>query len=176
MLLIFIANINGHYNRKYISKVLNECVRKPKKIWVDQCGEFCNRSMKLWLHKNSNEMYSIHNDGKSVTIEKFIKILKTKIYKHMTVVSKSVYIDRLNEIVDIYNNAYYRTIKMKPAGVIVDTYINYVYEHKKTDPKFKVGNHVRVLKYFCKGLYLKLVWWSLYSQESKKFCTMDICC
>lgn len=137
-------------------KVLDECVHKPKKVWVDQGSEFCNRSMKSWLHENSNEMHSIHNDGKSGTIEKFIKTLKTKIYKHMTVLSKSVYIDRLNEIVDNYNNAYYRTIKMKPADVIVDTYINCGDEHKKTDPKFKVGNHVRVLKYFLQRAILQI--------------------
>lgn len=74
----------------------------------------------------------------------------------MTVVSKSVYIDRLNEIVDKYNNAYYRTIKMKPADVIVDTYINCGDQHKKTDPKFKVGNHVRVLKYFLQRAILQI--------------------
>ena len=49
--------------------------------------------MKLWLEKNSIEMYSTHNEGKSVIAEKFIRTLKNKIYKYMTSVSKNVLIN-----------------------------------------------------------------------------------
>ena len=59
-------------------------------------------------------MYSIHNKGKSVVAERFIRTLKTKIYKYMTSISKNVYIDKLDDIVNEYNNTYHRTIKMKP--------------------------------------------------------------
>ena len=62
-------------------------------------------------------MYSIHNEGKSVVAERFIRTLKTKIYKYMTSVSKNVYIDKADDIVDEYNNTYHRTIKMKPDDV-----------------------------------------------------------
>ena len=62
-------------------------------------------------------MYSIHNEGKSVIAEKFIRTLKAKIYKYMTSVSKNVYIDKLDDIVSEYNNSYHRTIKMKPVDV-----------------------------------------------------------
>ena len=62
-------------------------------------------------------MYSIHNEGKSVAAERFIRTLKTKIYKHMTSVSKNLYIDKLDDIVGEYNNTYHRTIKMKPINV-----------------------------------------------------------
>ena len=62
-------------------------------------------------------MYSIHNEGKSVVAERFIRTLKTKIYKYMTSVSKNVYIDKLDDIVDECNNTYHRTIKMKPVDV-----------------------------------------------------------
>ena len=55
-------------------------------------------------------MYSIHNEGKSVVIERFIRTLKTKIYRHMTSISKNVYIDILNDIVNEYNNIHHRTI------------------------------------------------------------------
>ena len=55
-------------------------------------------------------MYSIHNEGKSVVAERFIRTLKTKIYKYMTSVSKNVYINKLDDIVDEYNNTYYRKI------------------------------------------------------------------
>ena len=69
----------------------------------------------------------------------------------MTFVSKNVYIDKLDDIVGEYNNTYHRTIKMKPADVKDNTYINF---KKEVNPKFKVGDHVRISKYkniFAKG-------------------------
>ena len=62
-------------------------------------------------------MYSTNNEGKSVVAERFIRTLKSKIYKHMTSISKNVYIDKLDDIVSKYNNTYYTTIKMKPIDV-----------------------------------------------------------
>ena len=59
-------------------------------------------------------MYLIHNEGKPVVAERFIRTLKTKIYKYMISVSKNVYIDKLDDTVSEYNNTYHRTIKMKP--------------------------------------------------------------
>ena len=74
--------------------------------------------MKLWLEKNIIEMYSTHNEGKSVIAEKFIRTLKNKIYKYMTSVSKNVYIDKLDDIVNKYNNTYHSTIKMKSVDTV----------------------------------------------------------
>ena len=65
-------------------------------------------------------MYSIH-EGKSVVAERFIRTLKTKIYKYMTSISKNVYIDKLDDILNEYNNTYNRTIKMKPVDVKYNT-------------------------------------------------------
>ena len=78
--------------------------RKPNKIWVDKGSEFYNNSFKKWLKDNDIEMYSIHNEGKSVVAERFIRTLKNKIYKYMTSISKNVYIDKLDDIVNEYNN------------------------------------------------------------------------
>ena len=64
-------------------------------------------------------MYSTNNEGKSVVAERFIRTLKSKIYKHMTSISKNVYIDTLDDIVNEYNNAYHTAIKMKPIDVKV---------------------------------------------------------
>ena len=100
-------------------KILKESDRKPSKIWVDKRSEFYNNSFKKWLKDNDIEMYSIHNEGKSVVAERFIRTLKTKIYKYMTSISKNVYIDKLNDIVNEYNNTYHRIIKMKPVDVKV---------------------------------------------------------
>ena len=88
-------------------------------------------------------MYSIHKEGKSVVAER----LKTKIYKYMTSISKNVYINRLDVIVNEYNNAYNRTIKMKPVDVKDSTYIDFKKEVNYKDPKFKVGDHVTISKY-----------------------------
>ena len=62
--------------------------------------------MNSWLEKNSTEMWSTHNEGKSVIAERFIKTLKNKIYKYTTSVSKNVYTDKLEDIVNKYNDAY----------------------------------------------------------------------
>ena len=70
------------------------------------------KSMKSWL-KNGIEMDSTHNEGKSVVVERPIRTSNRKIYKYITSVSKNVYIDKLDDIVNKYNNIYYGTIKMK---------------------------------------------------------------
>ena len=69
-------------------------------------------------------MYSSHNEGKSVVTERFIRTLKPKIYKYMTAISKNVYINKLDDIVNKYNNTYHTTIKMKPVDVKGNTYID----------------------------------------------------
>ena len=72
---------------------------------------------KKWLKDNDTEMYSIHNDGKSFVAERLIRTLKAKIYKYLTSTSKNVYIDKLDDMVNEYNNTYQWTIKMKPVDV-----------------------------------------------------------
>ena len=99
-------------------------------------------------------MYSIHNEGKSVVVERFIRTLKTKIYKYMTLISKNMCIDKLDDIVNEYNNTYHRTIKMKTVDVKDNTYMDFKKEINDKDPKFEVVDHVRISKYkniFAKG-------------------------
>ena len=74
--------------------------RKPNKIWVDQGSEFYNKIFKRFLKINNIEMNSTYNEVKSIVAERFIKTLKNKIFKHMTVVSKNVYFDVLGNIVN----------------------------------------------------------------------------
>ena len=74
--------------------------------------------MKSWLEKYDIEMYSTHNEGKSAIAERFIRNLKDKIYKYLMIsISKNVYIDKLDDIVNKCNNTYHRTIKVKPVHV-----------------------------------------------------------
>ena len=75
-------------------KILTDLDRKPNKIWVDKGIEFYNNHFSKWLKDNGIEMHLIHHEGKSVVAERFIRTLKTKIYKYMSSVSKNVYIDR----------------------------------------------------------------------------------
>ena len=149
----FISIVNA------LQKLLDKLGRKPNKIWVDKGDEFYNNSFKKQLKDNDTEMYSIHKEGKSVVVERFIRKLKNKIYKYMTSASKNVYINKLDDIVDEYNNTYHRTIKIKPADVKHNTYIDFEKEVNNKDPKFKIGDHVRICKYksiFAKG-YTPLV-------------------
>ena len=72
----------------------------------------------------------------------------------MTAISKNVYIEVLDDIVNKYNNTVHKTIKMKPIDVTDDSFAEYNEESNKKDPKFKVGDHVRISKYkniFAKG-------------------------
>ena len=99
-------------------------------------------------------MYSTYNEGKSVVAERFIRTLKNKIFKHMTAISKNVYFDVLDDIVNKYNNTVHRTIKMKPIDVTSDSYTEYNEDSNKKNAKFKIGDHVRISKYkniFAKG-------------------------
>ena len=74
-------------------KVVNKSGRKTNKIQVDKGSEFYNSSFKKWLKDNDIEMYLTQNEGKFVVAERFIRTLKTKIYKYMTSISKNEYID-----------------------------------------------------------------------------------
>ena len=134
--------------------ILKRSNRKPNKMWVDKGSEFYNSSFKKWLKDNDIEMYSTNNEGKSVIAERFIRALKNKIYKYMTSISKNVYIDKLDDIVKKYNNTYYASTKIKPVDVKDNTYIDFKKEVSDKNPKFKVGDHVRISKYkniFAKG-------------------------
>ena len=90
-------------------------------------------------------MYSTYNEGKCVVAERFIRTLKNEIFKHMAAISKNVYFDVLDDIVNKYNNTVHRTIKMKPIEVTDDYYAEYNEDpSNKKDPKFKFGDNVRI--------------------------------
>ena len=99
-------------------------------------------------------MYSTYNKGKYVVLERFIRTLKNKIFKHMAAISKKVYFDVLDGIVNKYNNTVHKTIGTKLIDVTSDSYAEYNEDFNKKDPKFKIGDHVRTSKYkniFAKG-------------------------
>ena len=135
------------------NKIIKQSERKPNKIWVDEGVEFYNNVFKKWLSDNDIIMYSTYNEGKSVVAERFIRTLKNKLYKHMTVTGKNVYYDVLDDVVNKYNNTKHSTIKMKPIDVKNNKRV-YIDEHNEKDSKFKVGDRVRISKFkniFAKG-------------------------
>ena len=106
--------------------------------WWHQSGEFYNKLFNRFLKINKIEMYSTYNEGKSVVAERFIRTLKNKIFKHMTAISKTVYFDVLDDIVNKYNNTVHRTIKIKPIDVTSDSYAEYNEDFNKPCPNLKL--------------------------------------
>ena len=140
--------------KKGTSKLLSNSNRKPNKTWVDQGSKFYNNTFKDFLTINNIKMYSAYDEGKSAVAERFIRTLKNRIFKHMTAISKNVYFDVLNDIVNKYNNTVYRTIKTKPIEVTDDFYAKFNEKFNKEDPKLKIGDNVRISKHkniFAKG-------------------------
>ena len=84
---------------------------------------------------------------KSVVAERFIRTLKNKIYKYMISISKDVYVDKLFDIVNKYNNIFHRTIKMKPVDVKPGTCYDSSKEVNDEDLKLKISDIVRTSKY-----------------------------
>ena len=91
-----------------------------------------------FIQKNNIEIYSTHNEGKSTVAERFIRTLKNKIYKYMTSVSSNVYIDKLDDIVNKYNNVNHSIIKMKAVDVKPNTYIDSGKEINNKDLNLKL--------------------------------------
>ena len=99
-------------------------------------------------------MYSAHNEEECVVAERIMRTLKIEIYKYMASISKAVYIDKLNDIVLKWNNTYHSTIKIKPYDVKESTCVDQSVMNNDKDPKFEVGDRVRISKYkyiFAKG-------------------------
>ena len=100
----------------------------------------------------------MHNEGKSVVAERFIRNVEKKMYKYMTLVSKNVYINKLDDIVNKYKNTYYSTIKMKHVDVKPNTYIDSSKEINDKSLKFKISDNVRIsnIKIFLQKVNLQI--------------------
>ena len=104
-------------------------------------------------------MYSMDNEGKSDITERFYRTLKNKIYKYMISVFKNMCIDKLDDIINKYNNTYHNAIKIKPVDVKTNTYIDSSKEINDKDHKFKISDIVRIsnIKIFLQKAKLQIV-------------------
>ena len=89
--------------------------RKPQYLWTDKEEEYYNKNMKELLEKNDIALYSTENEEKSSVCERWNRTIKTKMWKHFTVQSNTVYLDMLPKILEQYNNTKHNSIKMTPV-------------------------------------------------------------
>ena len=122
--VIPLKNKKGTRNTNAFQRLLHESNRKANKIWENKNSEFYNRSIKSPFQNNDLEMSLTHNEGKSIFAERLIRNLKDEIHKYMFLVSKNVYIDKLDHIANKYNNIYHNTYKMKTVDVKSSTNID----------------------------------------------------
>ena len=96
-------------------------------------------------------MYSTYNEGKSVVTERFIRTLKNKIFKHITVISKNIYFDVLDDIVNKYNNTVHKITKMKPIDDMSNSYAKYNEDLNKKilNLKLMIMLEFQSIKIFC---------------------------
>ena len=97
--------------------------------------------------KNAIEVHSAHNERKWAVAERFIRTLKNKIYKYMTSVSSNTYINKLDEIINKYNNSYHGTIKIRPWCKAKHIFIDFNKENNTESSRFNILDHVNISKY-----------------------------
>lgn len=126
--------------------------RKPAMLWVDQGTEFYNRTFMKFLKDNNIHMYSTHNEGKAVVVERFNKTLKSQMWKFFSANNTMKYVDILPALLRRYNHSAHRSIRMSPHDAsqkVNEDEVRRNLEGKSTKtshPKFAIGDRVRVSK------------------------------
>jgi len=126
--------------------------RVPEKIWADKGREYYNKDVKYLLKKEGVELYSTENEEKSSVVERWNRTMKSNMYKYFTANLTRTYLDVLPEMVEKYNNTYHRSIKMTPVQASNPKNSEKVYFNlyknmpEKTEPKFQIGDRVRIFK------------------------------
>ena len=128
--------------------------RIPKHLWTDKGKEFYNKNLKDVLTQHDIKLYSTENEEKSVVVERWNRTIKSKMWKNFTEQNSTQYLKMLPELLNEYNNKYHSSIKMSPVeaskkknqGIV---YYNLYGNRKltKKQPKFEVGDTVRISKY-----------------------------
>ena len=124
-------------------------------MWTDKGSEFISKHFNTLLKKNNITLYRTQNEEKSSIVERWNKTMKNKMWKMFSANNNTVYWDKLDKLVDDYNNTYHSSIKMTPTEaskkenekqVFTNLYEDEIYLKPKK-PKFSIGDKVRISKY-----------------------------
>ena len=136
-------------------RIFKKSKRKPEKLWTDKGSEFISKHFKDFLKRHSIILYHTQNEEKSSIVERWNKTMKNKMWKIFSANNNTVYWDKLDKLVDDYNNTYHSSIKMSPTEaskkenekqVFTNLYEDEIYLKPKK-PKFSIGDKVRISKY-----------------------------
>ena len=128
---------------------------KPEKLWTDKGSEFVSKHFKDFLKKNKIILYHTQNEEKSSVVERWNRTIKNKMWKMFSANNNTVYWDKLDKLVDDYNNRKHSSIKVSPTEaskkrkekqVFTNLYEDEIY-FKPKKPKFSIGDKVRLSKY-----------------------------
>ena len=142
-----------------VSKAFNEIFkkskRKPSMLWTDKGSEFISKHFKEFLKKEKIKLYHTKNEEKSSVVERWNRTMKNRMWKMFTANNNTIYLDKIDKLVDDYNNTKHSSVKMTPneaskkeneEKVFVNLYGNLIY-WKPKKPKFTIGDKVRISKY-----------------------------
>jgi len=149
----FILNKSGNSVTEAFETISKEG-RKPEYLWTDKSKEFYNKDLKKLLDKHKTTLYSTENEEKSSVVERWNRTMKNKMWKMFTANNNRIYYDKLDDLVNQYNNTKHSSIKMTPTegsnkknqGTV---YFNLYGNSKQvaTKPKYKIDDKVRISKY-----------------------------
>ena len=111
--IVPLKNKKGETVAKAFNKIFKSG-RLPKKIWADKGSEFYNKDVNQLLSEKGIELYSTQNEQKSSVVERWIRTIKTRMWKIFTANNNTVYYDKLDKIVEDYNNTKHRSIRLTP--------------------------------------------------------------
>ena len=135
--------------------IFKKSKRKPEKLWTDKGSEFISKHFKDFLKRHNITLYHTQNEEKSSVVERWNRTIKNKMWKMFSANNNTVYWDKLDKLVDDYNNRKHSSIKMSPSEVskkenekqvLTNLYEDEIFL-KPEKPKFSIGDKVRISKY-----------------------------
>ena len=138
---------------KAFDHIIEGSGRKPSRLWVDKGTEFYNKTFKKYLEQNDIHMYSTHNEGKAVVVERFNRTIKTRMWKYFSANSTTRYFDILPALLQQYNHSVHRSTGMTPHDASQkeneeEVRIKLQGKSRARAPKakFRIGEQVRIAK------------------------------
>ena len=137
------------------NEIFKKSKRKPEKLWTDKGSEFISKHFKDFLKKHIIMLYHTQNEEKSSVVERWNRTMKNKMWKMFSANNNTVYWDKLDKLVDDYNNRKHSSIKMTPTEasnkenekqVFINLYKDEIFL-KPGKPKFSIGDKARLSKY-----------------------------